>query len=221
MCGRFSLSVTGEQVAEQFELSIIPALKPRYNIAPTQNAAVVRQGASGRELAMVCWGLIPSWAKDPSIGARMINARAESIAEKPSFRAAFKQRRCLVIADGFFEWKRDEAGKQPFFFALRDGEPFAFAGLWETWRQPDGTPLETCTIITTEANEMLRPIHDRMPAILQSADYALWLDAELRDPNPLKMLLQSRPIDDLVAYPVSKHVNRVTNDDPQCIAPLN
>lgn len=220
MCGRYSLSASGEKLAEQFQLAEIPELAPRYNIAPTQEVAVVRQCAEGRQLALLRWGLIPSWAKDPSIGARMINARAETVAEKPAFRSAFVRRRCLVPADGFYEWKRTAGGKQPFFFQMRDGRPLAFAGLWEQWKSPDGGQIESYTILTTDANELLRPVHDRMPVILPPDAYDLWLDPDVQKPDVLLALLHPYPEEAMTAYPVSMRVNSPANDDPQCIAPV-
>lgn len=220
MCGRYSLSASGEKLAEQFQLAEIPELAPRYNIAPTQEVAVVRQCAEGRQLALLRWGLIPSWAKDPRSGARMINARAETVAEKPAFRSAFVRRRCLVPADGFYEWKRTAGGKQPFFFQMRDGRPLAFAGLWEQWKSPDGGQIESYTILTTDANELLRPVHDRMPVILPPAAYDLWLDPDVQKPDVLLALLHPYPEEAMTAYPVSMRVNSPANDDPQCIAPI-
>ncbi len=219
MCGRFSLHTSGPALAEQFHLPDIPALAPRYNIAPTQDVAVVRQQEAGRTLAHMRWGLIPGWAGDPAIGARMINARAETVVEKPAFRVAFIRRRCLIPADGFYEWQRTAGQKQPFFFHLRRQQPFAFAGLWETWRSVDGTVIDSCTLLTTEANGVLCPIHMRMPVILQPDDYARWLDPALCQPDPLLALLRPYPEAEMSVYPVSTYVNRATNDDPQCIAP--
>jgi putative SOS response-associated peptidase YedK len=219
MCGRFSLRTPGPVLAGQFDLPDVPALAPRYNIAPTQDVAVVQQQAAGRMLLHMRWGLIPGWAGDPAIGARMINARAETVAEKPAFRAAFTRRRCLIPADGFYEWQRVDGQKQPFYIRLHREQPFAFAGLWESWRGADGTVIDSCTLLTTEANGVLRPIHARMPVILKSDDYARWLDPELRQPEPLLDLLQPYPEAEMQSYPVSTHVNRATNDDPQCIAP--
>lgn len=229
MCGRFRLSETGAVLAEQFGLAPAPALEPRYNIAPTQTVATVRQTEAGRVLCLVRWGLVPAWAKDPAIGARMINARAESVAEKPAFRAAFKQRRCLVLADGFYEWQAlpgstGRGAKQPFSFHMADGGVFAFAGLWERWRgtgqggDDGGAPLETCTIMTTEANELVRPVHERMPVILPRAAYALWLDPAVQQPEPLQALLAPFPAELMASHPVSRAVNRVANDGPECAA---
>ncbi|MCG8348455.1 MAG: SOS response-associated peptidase [Chloroflexales bacterium] len=219
MCGRYSLQASGAAVAEQFQLIEVPELTPRYNIAPTQPVAVVRASANGNTLHMLRWGLIPSWSKDSSASARMINARSETAAEKPSFRAAFKQRRCLIPANGFFEWQGKGRQKQPFYFQLDDSQLFAFAGLWEGWKGPDGL-VETCTILTTSANDLLQPIHDRMPVIIDPANYGLWLDSSLHDPDPLQDLFQPYPAAAMRAYPVSTVVNKPANETPQCIAPL-
>ncbi|PSB54255.1 hypothetical protein C7B61_22460, partial [filamentous cyanobacterium CCP1] len=181
MCGRFTLSQSAEALAIAFDLEEVPPVPPRYNIAPTQPIAVVRSlthssTTSERELTYLSWGLVPSWAKDPKIGTKLINARAETLAEKPSFRAAFKRRRCLIVADGFYEWHRTPEGKQPYYFHLQDHQPFAFGGLWEHWENGNGDVIESCAIITTAANEVLSPIHDRMPVILEPKGYDLWLD---------------------------------------------
>ena len=228
MCGRFTLTDPDQDLTVQFNLPEIPDLKPRYNIAPTQPVAAVRvaedavsaDGGVARELVQLRWGLIPFWAKDPAIGARMINARSETAAEKPAFRAAFKRRRCLVIADGFYEWQKQNGGKQPFFIHLEDGRPFAFAGLWEHWEGADGSVVESCTLLTTAPNDLLRPLHNRMPVILLPGDYELWLDPEVQQPDLLKPLLGPYPPGEMEAYPVSKWVNKPQNDDPRCIEPL-
>ncbi|MFQ5400516.1 MAG: SOS response-associated peptidase [Anaerolineae bacterium] len=225
MCGRFVLFTPGETLFQLFgvEASAMPGqiLNPRYNIAPTQPVAAVRLAPDSgrREFTFFRWGLIPSWAKDLKIGARLINARAETVSEKPSFRAAFKRRRCLIPADGFFEWQRLSSRKQPVYVYARDGRPFAFAGLWETWHSADGDRIHSCTILTTEPNELVAPIHNRMPVIIEPPDYALWLDP---GPNPelARHLLRPYPAEKMVAYPVSTRVNSPRNDDPRCIAPL-
>ncbi len=219
MCGRFTLAVPGEQVAAQFQLAAPPELAARYNIAPTQQVAAVRAAEGGRELALFRWGLVPSWAKDPSVGARMINARSETAAEKPAFRTALRQRRCLIPADGFYEWQAAAGGKQPFHIRCADGGLMAFAGLYEHWKTPEGGWLHSCTILTTEANALMRPLHERMPVILAPEHYALWLDPGLRDAGPLQQLLAPYPAEQLVATPVSKAVNRVANDGPELLAP--
>jgi putative SOS response-associated peptidase YedK len=233
MCGRYSLTTPVEGLRRLFDFPEQPNLPPRYNIAPTQQVAAVRRapppdagaeapGGAERHLVMLRWGLIPSWAKEASIGNRMINARAESLAEKPAFRAAFRKRRCLLVADGFYEWrKRPEGPKQPYRIAREDGGPFAFAGLWERWRNPeDGAWIESCTIVTTDANALLAPIHERMPVILPPADYGTWLDPGTA-PEAAQRLLGPYAGADLVAYPISLRVNKVANDDPTVIAPLS
>lgn len=222
MCGRFTLITPAEQIAEQFELPEVPSLSPRYNIAPTQPVAAVRllPGNGGRELALLRWGLVPFWAKDPNIGARMINARSETVAEKPAFRAAFRQRRCLVLADGFYEWQRLERGKQPFYIHLRDGKPFAIAGLWEHWKGANGQTINSCTLLTTQPNDLIRTLHNRMPVVLRPEDYDLWLDPDVQGPELLRPLLRPYPSDSMAAYPVSNWVNKPGNDSPQCIEPM-
>ncbi len=223
MCGRYTQTQTGEAIAQAFDLPETPQLELRYNIAPSQSVAVIgRPNAnSPRQLKYLRWGLIPIWAKDPSIGSRLINARAETAAEKPSFRAAFRRRRCLLVADGFYEWHRQLSGnKQPYYCRLRQGEPFGFAGLWEQWQSPQGEILRTCTILTTRANATLKPLHDRMPVILRPQDYDVWLNPEEVENDALQSLLQ--PYDDqaLIAYPVSTRVNRASYDSVDCLEPL-
>ncbi|MGW8317986.1 MAG: SOS response-associated peptidase [Candidatus Promineifilaceae bacterium] len=222
MCGRFTLVAPGEAVAQLFELPQVPSLAPRYNIAPTQPVAAVRVSSQTgeRELTYFHWGLIPRWAKDPSIGSRMINARAETAAEKPSFRAAFKYRRCLVPADGFYEWQKVDGQKQPIRAQMGDGRVFAIAGLWEHWQSPDGSEIESCTLLTTDANELLRPVHNRMPVILAPEDFALWLDPGAQHPGEVQPLLRPYPSEAMRYYPVSTHVNSPYNEDPRCIEPL-
>lgn len=219
MCGRFTLAVPADTVATQFKLTETPALSARYNIAPTQQIAAVRESDKGRELVMLRWGLIPSWAKDLSVGAKMINARAETAAEKPAFRSAMKQRRCLIPASGFYEWQAQNGAKQPFLIKLTSGDPFGFAGLWENWKTPEGDWLQSCTILTTEANELMRPLHDRMPVIVPSENYEHWLDPRQHDAAELKQLLVPFPSELMVAHPVSKAVNRVGNEGPELVAP--
>ncbi len=218
MCGRYTLSTPIDVVRDLFDLTEAPELRPRFNIAPTQEAPVVRVQAGARGLDLVKWGLVPYWAKDPSSGP--INARSETVAEKPSFRAAFKKRRCLVVADGFYEWQKVAgSGKQPFYFQLPDSRPFAFAGLWERWAKGD-EPLETFTILTKEANQIVGEIHPRMPVILGREAYAPWLDPELQDGGMLSGLLEIGPMDELTRYPVSTYVNSPANDSPECIVSL-
>jgi putative SOS response-associated peptidase YedK len=222
MCGRFTLFEADKVLSRGFGVSGIPPLSPRYNIAPSQPVAAVRATPTGegRELAFLRWGLIPSWSKDPAIGNRLINARAETAQEKPSFRSAFRRHRCLIPTNGFYEWQRLERGKQPYFVRMRDGQLFAFAGLWDRWESPDKDVIETCTILTTAANTVLAPIHDRMPVILPPTEYARWLDPALRDPDSLAPLLVPFPPEEMLAFPVSPRVNAPTVDDEKCIAPL-
>jgi putative SOS response-associated peptidase YedK len=217
MCGRFSIFADPERLAERFAAALPEqGIQPRYNAAPTQDLPVLLNEDRSR-IQLLRWGLIPFWAKDPSIGNRMINARAETLAEKPSFRTPLKKRRCLVLADGFYEWKKVNSGKQPMRIALTSGQPFAFAGLWETWKQPDGDLLRTFTIITTQPNELVASIHNRMPAILLPEHEALWLDDAAQQEAWLD-LLRPYPADLLTAYPVSKRVNSPANDDAAVIA---
>lgn len=222
MCGRFTLSQSGEAVATAFDLEEVPTVPPRYNIAPTQPIAVIRSTIEHpqREFTYLSWGLVPSWSKDPKIGARLINARAETLAEKPSFRAAFKRRRCLILADGFYEWQRSPEGKQPYYFHLENHQPFAFGGLWEHWENGNGDVIESCTIITTTANEVLSSIHDRMPVILPPKGYDLWLDPTIEKDKDLHTLLRPYAAEEMVSYPVSPSVNNPRHDSPDCIHPL-
>lgn len=223
MCGRFTLRASASVVAEQFALFELPPFTARFNIAPTQPVPVVRlrsgQQESQRELVWLQWGLIPSWAESPALGSRLINARAESAAEKPAFRTAVRQRRCLVVADGFYEWQAVDGAKRPHFFHLRDDRPFAFAGMWEAWEGPDHSMLETCAIITTEPNELMRPIHNRMPVILPPVAYAAWLNPAILEPRRLASLLVPYAGNDLRAYAVSSFVNSPGHESPQCIEP--
>ena len=223
MCGRFTLKTPEKALVEAFELFEVPELEPRYNIAPSQKVPVVRvsKTAGQRELWMLRWGLIPAWADDPSIGSRMINARAETASTKPAFRSAFRHRRCLVVADGFYEWqKRKQRKKQPFYIRMRDERPFAFAGLWECWEAPDRSSIESCTILTTEANELIQPLHSRMPVVLHPSDYSLWVDPDTNDPRLLQPLLCPYLPDQMTAFPVSTQVNNPSNDEPTCVEPL-
>lgn len=221
MCGRFTLSQSAEAIASVFQLNQVPTLEPRYNIAPTQPVATVLQtSAHERQFQLLRWGLIPAWAKDATMGSRLINARAETVAEKPSFRSAFRHRRCLVIADGFYEWRRQDGKKQPFYFRMKNQQPFAFAGLWEHWQDPKGEAIDSCTILTTEANELLQQIHERMPVILNPKDYDLWLDPTVQKLEQLQQLLQPYSSTAMTSYPVSTKVNKPTNDTPELINSL-
>ncbi|MGO9567986.1 MAG: SOS response-associated peptidase, partial [Desulfomonilaceae bacterium] len=223
MCGRFVLMTVGRDIAEHFQLSEEPELEPRYNIAPTQIVAVVRLDPETThwQLRLAKWGLVPFWAKDPSIGSRLINARAESAADKPAFRAAFKHRRCLVPADGFYEWERAKKNRQPYFFGAADKRPFAFAGLWEHWEGPDGAVIESCTVLTTDSNELLQPIHDRMPVILKVEDYDRWLDPTVKKVELLQHLLKPYPSEEMIGYPVTSKVNKAAYEGPDCIKPVD
>jgi putative SOS response-associated peptidase YedK len=223
MCGRFIQTASPEAIAQQFEVAELPLLKPRYNIAPSQPVVAIRiePDTSTRKLVMLRWGLIPSWAKDPKIGSQRINAKAETVAVKPSFRSAFKKRRCLVIATGFYEWQVQGRTKQPMWIGLRSQQPFAFAGLWEHWKPAEGESLETCTIITTEPNDLMAPIHNRMPVILAPAAYDQWLDPLFQHVESLTALLRPYPSEELTAYPVSTLVNNPRHDVPQCLEPVS
>ncbi|BAT54967.1 hypothetical protein NOS3756_39420 [Nostoc sp. NIES-3756] len=223
MCGRFTLTQSPEALAEVFHVQQLLDLEAQYNIAPTQTVVTVLHNADSnkREFQKLRWGLIPSWAKDQSISTKLINARAETIAEKPSFRSAFKQRRCLIVADGFYEWQRKQGKKQPFYFRLKDEQPFGFAGLWEKWTNPEGEEIHSCTIVTTTANELLEPIHDRMPVILAPQDYDLWLDPQEQKPQALQHLLSPYPASEMTSYPVSTVVNSARHNSAECIIPLD
>jgi putative SOS response-associated peptidase YedK len=223
MCGRFTLSLSTEALAEFFGVEEVPNLDARFNIAPTQNVVAVLedQHSAHRYIHHLRWGLIPAWAKDANMGAKLINARAETVAQKPAFRSAFKHRRCLIVADGFYEWQKQGSKKQPFYFRLQNGEPFAFAGLWEKWRNSAGEEIDSCTILTTSANELMQPIHDRMPVILSPEEYNLWLDQQVQTPEPLQPLLRPYPASTMTSYPVSTWVNNARHDDPKCIVSLS
>jgi putative SOS response-associated peptidase YedK len=217
MCGRYTLAAPVGRLAEEFDLDASAVdLPPSYNVAPTQQVAAVLAEGGERRLEALRWGLIPSWADDPGIGARMINARSETAPEKPSFRGAFRRRRCLIPADGFYEWKRENGGKQPFHFRMMDGRPFAFAGLWEIWNGDE--EVRSCTILTTKPNPLVSDVHDRMPVILPPDNYDAWLDLEA-EREELVSLLEPYPGDDLETYPVSRFVNSPRNNDERCIEP--
>lgn len=238
MCGRFTLRTPARELAEQFSLLAVPATQLRFNIAPTQMIGTIRQAAESTipapstapsvpqaagcgkgEWVSMQWGLIPSWSADAKMGQRMINARSETAAEKPAFRGPFRRRRCLIAADGFYEWKPLDNGKQPMYIHRRDGKPFAFAGLWDSWQAPGAELLLSCTILTTGPNELLKTIHDRMPVILDLRDYDLWLDPAMQDKPALLRLLKPCPAVELAAEPVSTRVNNPRFDDPRCIEP--
>lgn len=207
MCGRYAQRTDPKRLAKEFKVAEVINASPRYNIAPTQEVLAVRESPDGREMTLYKWGLVPSWAKDASVGAKLINARSETVTEKPSFREAFKRRRCVIPADGFYEWQRTEGRKQPFFFRMRDERPFGFAGLWERWEGEGGRVIHSCAILTTEANEVLRPVHDRMPVILHPEDYELWLDSDTRKIDLVKETLRPYPAGEMLGYPVGASVN--------------
>lgn len=197
-----------------------PDFPLRFNVAPTQEVPIVRKNAEGhREVALARWGLIPSWADDPKIGSRMINARSETAATKPSFRAALKKRRCLVVSDGFYEWHVESDRKQPYYVCRSDRAPWGLAGLWECWQRGE-LRIESCTILTTESSQFLRPLHERMPVILQPADYARWLDPAVDKAEQVADLLRPFPGDELAVYPVSTRVNNPRNESTECLEPL-
>lgn len=223
MCGRFTLSSPPSVLARLFLLDETPKLSPRFNIAPTQAVAVIRwsEETRSRRLAMHQWGLIPSWAKDPAVGAKMINARSETVAERPAFRSAFRRRRCLVPADGFYEWVRAGNRKQPYHIRMRDGRPFAFAGIWERWKGAGDSTLHTCALLTTVPNELLKPLHHRMPVILPEQVHAQWLDPANQDEAALRNLLQPYPAAGMIAYPVDRRVNNPGIDGKENIDPLD
>lgn len=214
MCGRFAFYSPAEAAAALFEFDASFTTEPRYNIAPTQLVPVVRHTQTGgREFTMLRWGLVPFWAKDPSIGNRMINARAEALAEKPAYRSAYQKRRCLILADGFYEWRKEGAGKTPYFISLANGQPFAFAGLWEAWTdRSSGESLQTTTIVTTAANEFLKDLHDRMPVVLQPDTATLWLSS---DPNVLDAVTANPP--QFQAWPVDRKVNNARTEGPELV----
>ena len=231
MCGRFTLTSDTEALSQTFFDFDVPVnLSPRYNISPTQDIAVIAntstdtvESVDAKQVEFFHWGLIPSWAKDPKIGNRMINARSETLSEKPSFRNAYKHRRCLILADGYYEWQKipSDRLKQPVYIRLKSQKPFALAGLWETW-QPEGMdePLRSCTIITCPPNNLLEEIHHRMPVILPQDVYAEWLASDEQSADALQPLLIPYSDEEMEAYPVSRFVNRPTNDSPECIAPF-
>ncbi|RYL95275.1 SOS response-associated peptidase [Sporolactobacillus sp. THM7-4] len=221
MCGRFTIIAPYELIVYRFHIKRTSRkfeYRENYNVAPGQNIlAVINDGTENR-LGFLRWGLIPSWAKNPNIGYKLINARAESVAEKPSYRTAFMRRRCLIIADSFYEWTHDDPrNKRPFRFKLKSDELFSFAGLWEPWKDPDGHIIYSCTIMTTEANEIMEPIHNRMPVILRKEDEQNWIDPSIHDPEFLSRLLKPFSSSQMEAYEVSKDVNSPKNNDPHLI----
>jgi len=223
MCGRYFLTHPGDVLAADLRLEGAVEVTPRYNIAPTQRVPIVRAGDTGaRETSTARWGLVPVWAKDPAIGHRLINARAESVAEKPSFRDSFRKRRCLIPASGFFEWSKEGAAKQPWLLRRPDGGPLAFAGLWSRWRDPGSDEeLESFAILTTTPNAVAALVHDRMPVILDEPARSLWLDPVADPKNDLSPLLRPCPAEELEAFPVSRRVNNPRHDEPSCLDPIS
>lgn len=220
MCGRFTLTTDLDRLEERFAFRAADlSYAPRYNIAPTQPVLTLLNDGENRA-GFLRWGLIPSWAKEAAIGDRMINARAETVAEKPSFRRALQKRRCLVLADGFYEWKKEGKKKTPMYIVLKPRESFGFAGLWEAWQAPSGETIHSCTIITTTPNALMESIHNRMPVILPREAESLWLDRSIEDPAALTQLLAPYPGEAMEAYAVSPLVNSPRNDTPACITPL-
>ena len=221
MCGRYSLFANKETLAERFDLDLFDGFEwqERYNIAPSQNLFAIVKSGTGNRAGLLKWGLVPSWAKDPKIGNKMINARAETVDQKPSFKQLLKRRRCLIVADGFYEWKREGAARQPFRFQMKTKEPFAFAGLWDRWESNDEI-IHSCTIITTNPNPLVQGIHDRMPVILTKEAEQMWLDRSIEDPAYLKGLLTPYVEDEMERYPISSHVNSPKNDMKEIIHSL-
>jgi putative SOS response-associated peptidase YedK len=217
MCGRFTLTTDIKTVAKIFGVTHSLQTAPRYNVAPTQEVvSILRNGSAHMEWLQ--WGLIPSWARDESIGSKMINARAETLAEKPSFKRLLRSGRCLIVADGFYEWKKEQGGKTPMYITLKDGSPFAMAGLWDTWHNPDGRDMRTCTIVTTQPNALVTTIHDRMPAILSADARDLWLDSSIQDEQALLHLLAPYPAEEMTARAVSRLVNNPRSEGAELIA---
>jgi putative SOS response-associated peptidase YedK len=237
VCGRYTSTRPPAELAEQFHATEIKAqpLEPNWNVAPTQPVYAVAESRGVRQLGVFRWGLVPSWAPNPAVGARMINARAETVATKPAYRQALSRRRCIVPADAFYEWAASgpsgpaaegtrRAGKQPYAIARRDGAPLAFAGLWEVWHDPSdpgGAPLRTCVIITTDANDRLRPVHDRMPVVLPPLAWDRWLDRDYHDADALMRLLVPAPADEFVVWPVGRDVNHADANGPELLAPVD
>lgn len=222
MCGRFTLQYSNEMLAQIFGVAAAKDIKPRYNISPTQQVPVVRTSPEDntRHINLLKWGLIPSWSKDPFIGNHMINARSETVDLKPAFRSALKHRRCIVPASGFYEWRAVEGKKHPLYITLKDNSLIMFAGIWDHWKNPEGAVIESFSILTTSSNELIKPLHDRMPVILDPQYKDIWLDSELADPEQLKPLFKPYPSGQMEMYPVSDLVNSPKNDNPECIQPI-
>jgi len=218
MCGRFVCIIPPEELVKIFALVETPLVEPRYNVAPSQQVSVVRSAGDHNILAPLKWGLVPSWSKDPSIGSHMINARSETIAEKPSFRQAIKYNRCIIPTSGFYEWKAESGKKQPYYIHMANGSPMCFAGIWETWTAPDSSVIETFSILTTTSNKIIEPLHDRMPVILSPENYPIWLNQNMHDSHQLERLYQQYPSEQMTAYKVPDLVNNPKFDSPACIA---
>ena len=217
MCGRYALKAPSSELASRFKLDEVVDVASRYNIAPGTDIPTIRRSPEGkRVMHLLRWGLVPHWAKDPSIGAKLSNARGETVADKPSFRDAFQRRRCLVPADGFYEWKTEDKQKQPYYFSLKSGEPFALGGVWESWRAPDGNILRTCCLITTGPNEIMQPVHDRMPVIVSPNDYEAWLTGEVDDALGL---VRPYRTDEMQAWAVSRRVSRSGEEGADLVWP--
>ena len=222
MCGRYSLTSNLGELGERFDFEASDLIhNPRYNIAPTQQILTVTHNGSRNEASLMKWGLIPPWSKTPDISSRMINARGETLEEKPSFREPLFKRRCLVLADGFYEWTKTNAGKRPMRIKLRSGEPFGFAGLWEIWKSPGDEIIRSCTIITTHPNKLMEPIHHRMPVIIPKDSEDLWLDSRNQDADSIRDLIKPFPGDEMVVYEITNLVNSAANDIPDVLARVN
>ena len=220
MCGRFIQAASGEVLARQFGLALPVDYSPRYNVAPSQRVVGIRAAADGaRELAWLRWGLIPAWSPEPRLKYSTINARAETVADKPTYRQAFRQRRCLIPVDGFYEWQKTEGRKQPHCIGLADGAPFVFAGLWERWER-EGQVVESCTILVTQANQRIAAIHDRMPVILDATEYDAWLEPTIRDPDQLLPLLRPYRAEGVTLWPVGFQINRPKSEGPELMAKI-
>ncbi len=221
MCGRFVSDIPPDQLKATYGLHSLPDITPRYNIAPSQQVLAVRQDNGGeRGMALLKWGLIPSWAKDPKISYKMINARSETVHEKPSFKNAFHSRRCIIPASGFYEWERRGKEKIPHYIHLKDGKIMSLAGLWDRWKSPEGNVVETCTILTTTANSLIKKLHDRMPVILHNDELELWLDKSIDEVDQLRELFNPYPSGRIEEHIVSKDVNSPSNDNPSLINPV-
>jgi putative SOS response-associated peptidase YedK len=218
MCGRFVTNIPAEILAAMFGLREVPQLEARFNVAPTQQVAVIRSECDHNRLDLLQWGFVPGWSKDLSFGSHLINARCETVSEKPAFRHAIKYRRCIIPVSGFYEWQHTRDRKHPYYFHMADHAPMFLAGVWETWKAPDNSPLETFAILTTSANALVAPLHDRMPVILDPDDHTLWLNRNMHNPEQLLQLYRPWPVEGLASYEVSDLVNNLRFDSPACIA---